>query len=238
MNSARPAGARCTRFRRVKAEHEPAPDITARGGSPCPEERIVQAAIRLYRAIGYRKTTVADIARSASMSPANLYRFFPSRQAVEESVVAGLLDEVYTAAGSAARSGVSDWSAWRRLFGRSPSGMNIGSCTMSGCMNWSLPQDKRIGRSPCPTPRGSADLVRSIIAAGQASGDFRAGSAMELANCVLEAMDAYLDPSRINAIVVRPTFDEMMSFCAGALRDAAHAQATGPRLSHRAPCRA
>lgn len=213
------------------------PQTSPPGASPGPEERIVQAAIRLYRTIGYRKTTVGDIAHSASMSPANLYRFFPSRQAVEESVVAGLLDEVYTAAGRAARGGVS----MERL--------GAAFRTISQRHEHRLLHDVRLhelvvaaGQANWPVTVAHAervrDLVRSIVAAGQASGNFRAGSAMELANCVLEAMDAYLDPSRINAIVVRPTFDEMMSFCAGALRDAAPAQATGPRLSHRAPCRA
>jgi len=41
---------------------------------------------------------------------------------------------------------------------------------------------------------------------------------MTLTCCQLEAMDAYLSPSRVNAATVRPTFDEMISFCAGALR--------------------
>jgi hypothetical protein len=50
-------------------------------GSPCIHQRIVQAAIRLHRQIGFKKTTVADIARGASMSPANVYRFFASKQA-------------------------------------------------------------------------------------------------------------------------------------------------------------
>lgn len=36
--------------------------------------------------------------------------------------------------------------------------------------------------------------------------------------CLLEAMDGYLNPSRINAVTVQPTFDEMMDFCAGVLR--------------------
>ena len=31
-------------------------------------------------------------------------------------------------------------------------------------------------------------------------------------------MDGSLNPSRINAATVRPTFDEMMDFCASALR--------------------
>ena len=60
--------------------------------SSCTRQRIVHAAIRLYREIGYRKTTVADIARGTSMSPANVYRFFASRRALEEAVVAGLFE--------------------------------------------------------------------------------------------------------------------------------------------------
>ena len=79
-------------------------------GSSCTRERIVLAAIRLYREIGYRKTTVADVARDASMSPANLYRFYSSRRALEEAVVTELLEEVLAAAASAARSGHSGLS--------------------------------------------------------------------------------------------------------------------------------
>ncbi len=75
--------------------------------SSCTRQRIVHAAIRLYREIGYKKTTVADIARGASMSPANVYRFFPSKQAIEEAVVADLFEQVSAAATLAARGGGS-----------------------------------------------------------------------------------------------------------------------------------
>jgi hypothetical protein len=50
------------------------------------------------------------------------------------------------------------------------------------------------------------------------SGELRPGTPMTMTCCLLEAMDGYLNPSRINAAAVRPTFDEMMDFCAGALR--------------------
>jgi hypothetical protein len=40
---------------------------------------------------------------------------------------------------------------------------------------------------------------------------------MAMTCCLLEAMDGYLNPSRINAATVRPAFDEMMDFCASAL---------------------
>ena len=43
---------------------------------PDTRERILVVAERLFREIGYQKTTVADIAKVLRMSPANVYRFF------------------------------------------------------------------------------------------------------------------------------------------------------------------
>ena len=39
-------------------------------------ERILVVAERLFRQIGYQKTTVADIAKELRVSPAGVYRFF------------------------------------------------------------------------------------------------------------------------------------------------------------------
>ena len=44
--------------------------------------RILTTAERLFREIGYQKTTVADIARELRMSPANVYRFFDSKKSI------------------------------------------------------------------------------------------------------------------------------------------------------------
>ncbi len=52
---------------------------------------IVAAAERLFRTMGYQKTTVADIARELRMSPANVYRFFPSKAAINEAICRNLL---------------------------------------------------------------------------------------------------------------------------------------------------
>ena len=49
---------------------------------------------------------------------------------------------------------------------------------------------------------------------------------MAMTCCLLEAMDGYLNPSRINAPTVRPTFDEMMGFCASALHHVPGVQST------------
>jgi len=44
--------------------------------------RIMDQAAALFRQFGYSKTTVADIARELEMSPANIYKFFPSKNAI------------------------------------------------------------------------------------------------------------------------------------------------------------
>lgn len=59
---------------------------------------ILATAERLFRDIGYLKTTVADIAKKLKMSPANIYRFFDSKKAIYEGVVRHLMGEVETAA--------------------------------------------------------------------------------------------------------------------------------------------
>src|SRR6202008_3432329 len=61
-------------------------------------ERILEVAERLFREIGYQKTTVADIAKMLKMSPANIYRFFDSKKAIHEGVARRLMNEVETAA--------------------------------------------------------------------------------------------------------------------------------------------
>jgi AcrR family transcriptional regulator len=71
-------------------------------------ERILDAAWDLFRTLGYQKTAVADIAREIGMSPANVYRFFASKSAINEAIaarllegVAGDLDSIATGPGSA-----------------------------------------------------------------------------------------------------------------------------------------
>src|SRR5262245_64272251 len=71
-------------------------------------ERILVVAERLFRQIGYQKTTVADIAKELRMSPANVYRFFDSKKAIHEGVARVLMGEVEDAASAiVARQGAA-----------------------------------------------------------------------------------------------------------------------------------
>ena len=57
---------------------------------------IMAKADELFRQYGFGKTTVADIAQELGMSTANIYKFFPSKNAIMESSAArnvGILKE-------------------------------------------------------------------------------------------------------------------------------------------------
>jgi len=56
--------------------------------------RIADVAESLFRSMGYQKTAVADIARELGMSPANVYRFYPSKSAINEAICARLLGAI------------------------------------------------------------------------------------------------------------------------------------------------
>ena len=56
-------------------------------------QRILDVAEEHFRRVGYGKTAVADIAAELGMSSANIYRFFPSKLALNEAICKRLLDE-------------------------------------------------------------------------------------------------------------------------------------------------
>src|ERR1700733_10235414 len=68
--------------------------LTAEHTETDTRERILVVAERLFRELGYQKTTVGDIAKALHMSPANVYRFFDSKKAIHEGVARGLMGEV------------------------------------------------------------------------------------------------------------------------------------------------
>src|ERR1700738_3448726 len=78
-------------------------------------ERILVVAGRLFREIGYQKTTVADIAKVLRMSPANVYRFFDSKKAIHEGVARTLMGGVETATEAIATRQESAASRLREL---------------------------------------------------------------------------------------------------------------------------
>jgi AcrR family transcriptional regulator len=66
--------------------------------------RIMETAEALFRRLGYAKTAVADIASELRMSPANVYRFFPSKTAIVQAICQRCLTELDEKAWAIARS--------------------------------------------------------------------------------------------------------------------------------------
>ncbi|WP_363735945.1 helix-turn-helix domain-containing protein [Mesorhizobium sp.] len=66
--------------------------------------RILEVAEKHFRRIGYHKTSIADIASDLGMSRANVYRFFPSRDAINGFICKRILDEAADIAFAIARA--------------------------------------------------------------------------------------------------------------------------------------
>jgi AcrR family transcriptional regulator len=77
--------------------------------------RIMATAEALFRRLGFAKTTVADIAAELEMSPANVYRFFSSKNAIVEAICKHCLSEVEEMAWTVARSKASGAERMERL---------------------------------------------------------------------------------------------------------------------------
>jgi AcrR family transcriptional regulator len=77
--------------------------------------RILEAAEEHFRRVGYNRTSVADIAAGLGMSPANIYRFFPSRDAINESICGRVVNEIADIASAIARTNAPAMQKLERL---------------------------------------------------------------------------------------------------------------------------
>jgi AcrR family transcriptional regulator len=80
------------------------PAVTVKPRTEETRARILEAADALFRRLGFAKTTVADIAGELDMSPANVYRFFPSKNAIVQAICQRCLSELEVKIWAVARS--------------------------------------------------------------------------------------------------------------------------------------
>jgi AcrR family transcriptional regulator len=157
---------------------------------------ILSTAWDLFRQLGTR-TTVADIADKLGMSSANVYRFFPSKQALSEAVCENLLDEVLRA-------------AQRELDGPGPASKRIAGMmlTLHRFMRDQMTDEARAHEIVDAAMNESwrpivdyihkcAAMLAGVIAEGQKAGEFGPGDPSELGWQTLESCIAIHDPALI-----------------------------------------
>jgi AcrR family transcriptional regulator len=181
---------------------------------PDTRERILVVAERLFRQIGYQKTTVADIAKELRMSPANVYRFFDSKKAIHEGVARGLMGEVEV---EAQRIAASPGPAAVRLremmttIHRMNSERYVGDSKLHEMVEVAMEESWEV----CVAHMEQVtQTVGSVIAQGAASGEFEAPDLQLSAMCACTAMMRFFHPQMIAQCATKPgpTIDQMIDF--------------------------
>jgi AcrR family transcriptional regulator len=182
--------------------------------------RIVATAERLFREIGFQKTTVADIARELRMSPANVYRFFGSKAEIHMAVAAQLMGEVEEAVRKIAL-GPGSASERLRALVLCNEAMNaeryVADRKLHDMVEAALDEhwtaiDDYIDRIDA--------LFEAIIVSGVASGEFAPGDPRLLSKLVHTACIRFCHPRLMVECADReePTSRQMIDFCLAALR--------------------
>jgi AcrR family transcriptional regulator len=181
---------------------------------PDTRERILVVAERLFRQIGYQKTTVADIAKELRMSPANVYRFFESKKAIHEGVARGLMGEVETAAAAiVARSGPA--AARMRELLTTIHQMNseryVGDAKLHEMVEIAMEESWEVCVAHMQMITRS---IAALISQGAASGEFKVSDVPTAALCVCTGMLRFFHPQMIAQTADKPgpTIDQMIDF--------------------------
>src|SRR5215510_14638580 len=135
-------------------------------------ERILVVAERLFREIGYQKTTVADIAKALQMSPANVYRFFDSKKSINAGVARRLMGEVEQASQAIATSRGSAAGRLRKLLTtvhEMNSARYVGDSKMHDMCAVAMEQNWDVCKAHMEF---ITSLIADVIASGVASDEF------------------------------------------------------------------
>jgi AcrR family transcriptional regulator len=181
---------------------------------PDTRERILVVAERLFREIGYQKTTVADIAKMLRMSPANVYRFFDSKKAINEGVARRLMGEVEDTAQTIATGPEPAGRRLRELMTsihRMNSERYVGDSKLHEMVEIAMHESWDV----CVAHMHQiTETIAAVIADGAASGEFEAPDVPLAAMCACTAMMRFFHPQMIAQCANKPgpSLDQMIDF--------------------------
>jgi AcrR family transcriptional regulator len=177
-------------------------------------ERILVTAERLFREIGYQKTTVADIAKALQMSPANVYRFFDSKKSINAGVARRLMGEVEQASQAIATRQGGAAGRLRELLTtihQMNSDRYVGDSKMHEMVAVAMEENWDVCKAHMHC---LIEEIAAVIASGAASGEFRVPDVGVAAMCTCAAMVRFFHPQMIaeSANKPGPTLDQMIDF--------------------------
>ncbi|MBH5402495.1 MULTISPECIES: TetR/AcrR family transcriptional regulator [Bradyrhizobium] len=177
-------------------------------------DRILEVAERLFRQIGYQKTTVGDIAKELRMSPANVYRFFESKKAIHQAVARSLMGEVELEAQRIVAKPGPVKERFRELLttiNRMNTERYVGDNKLHEMVAIAMEEDWDVcvAHMEC-----IAGMIGQMIAQGVASGEFEAPDLQLAALCSCSAMIRFFHPQMIAQCATKPgpTIDQMIDF--------------------------
>jgi AcrR family transcriptional regulator len=181
---------------------------------PDTRERILVVAERLFREIGYQKTTVADIAKALRMSPANVYRFFDSKKAIHEGVARSLMSEVEVEAQRIAAAQGAAAPRLRELLTavhRMNSERYVGDSKLHEMVEIAMEESWEVCVAHI---HRITESIGAVIAQGMASGEFEKADVELAALCTCTAMVRFFHPQMIaqSANKPGPSIDQMIDF--------------------------
>src|SRR5437588_1118141 len=177
-------------------------------------ERILEVAARLFREIGYQKTTVADIAKVLRMSPANVYRFFDSKKAIHEGVARTLMGGVEEVAQEIATRPGPAAARLRELMTtihRVNSERYVGDSKLHEMVEIAMEESGEVCVAHMQT---ITETIASVIAQGVATGEFETADVPLAAMCVCTGMMRFFHPQMIAQCANKPgpSLDQMIDF--------------------------
>ena len=186
---------------------------------PDTREKILVVAERLFRQIGYQKTTVADIAKELRMSPANVYRFFDSKKAIHEGVARAMMGGVEEAA-TAIKDKPGPATARLKELLTTVNRMNteryVGDSKLHEMVEIAMQEswDVCVAHMQLIT-----ENIGGVIAQGVASGEFEETDVGLAAFCTCHAMIGYFHPQMIAQCADKPgpTIEQQIEFVLAAL---------------------
>jgi AcrR family transcriptional regulator len=190
--------------------------------SAATRSRILTQAEAYFRQFGYQKTTVADIAKALRMSPANIYRFFDSKRAINEAVAKRLMGEVEAELAAIAGSDLPPPERLAR-FAVALRGANaqryVGDRMLHEMVAAALEESWEVVSAHIRTVEG---MFASIIRAGVATGDFVVDDPAVAAACVHASLVKFCHPMLIAQCVAGDPGPDLASMLPFVLRGLGH----------------